>query len=141
MVARGDGHRTSPIHMSSRHAAGDHKVFCWRMTFLVEWCVTCAFSLMILNVFLPSLMASQAHSCIVGSSPCGCPRGWVGCPRAGLLYFSHSPAESFMISRPQHFRSHFIPHSIHFGTTFMCKVLYRNIDTCYTSNILKITMQ
>jgi len=65
---------------------------CWRMTFLVEWCVPHAFFLMSFDDALPSQQASQALSCIVGASPCGC-------PRVSLQYFSLSPAESFMVAR------------------------------------------
>jgi len=57
---------------------------CWQMTFLVEWCVTCACFPMSFDGTLPSQQTSQALSSIVGASPCGCPRGWVGCPRPGL---------------------------------------------------------
>ena len=41
-------------------------------TFRVEWNVTCAFFLMSFDGILPSQQPSQAHSCRVGASPCGC---------------------------------------------------------------------
>ena len=42
--------------------------------------------LMVFDVALPYWKVYKRHSCIVGASPCGCPRG-------GLL------AESFMVAR------------------------------------------
>jgi hypothetical protein len=64
------------IELERSHSnTGDHKGFCWRMTLLVAWRVACAFFLLNVDGILPTQLASQLLSCIVGAYPCGRPRG------------------------------------------------------------------
>ena len=87
--------RPSSIDISRQPTARDRKGLRWRMTFLVEWCVTRVFSLMSFAGILPSQLAEQDLSCISRDIPLRVSSGlgWVGCSR-GLQYFSLSPAKS-----------------------------------------------